>query len=158
MRWTRRLWTTRAALSGLIAVSAGAFAAHGVADPTAKELLRTGSTYAFLHALATLACAALVTAGMPRARFAPAFFLAGVLLFSGSRWPSARRASSGSSPRSAASPSWPAGRCWPGRRRPRLRPRRESTRSRAVDVHRRRLGVRPEAFLVITVRAGIAGL
>jgi len=84
MRWTRRLWTTLAALSGLIAVAAGAFAAHGVADPNAKELLRTGSTYAFLHALATLACAALTTAGMPRARFAPAFFLAGVLLFSGS--------------------------------------------------------------------------
>jgi uncharacterized membrane protein YgdD (TMEM256/DUF423 family) len=84
MRWTRRLWTTLAALSGLIAVAAGAFAAHGVADPTTKELLRTGSTYAFIHALATLACAALASAGMPRARLAPAFFLAGVVLFSGS--------------------------------------------------------------------------
>jgi len=84
MRWTRRVWTTLAALSGLIAVAAGAFAAHGVQDPTARELLRTGSTYEFMHALATLACAALASTAMPRARFAPAWFLAGTLLFSGS--------------------------------------------------------------------------
>jgi uncharacterized membrane protein YgdD (TMEM256/DUF423 family) len=83
MRWTPRLWASLAAISGFIAVAAGAFAAHGVADPTAKELLRTGSTYELVHALATLVCAALV-AGMPRARFAPAWFLGGSLLFSGS--------------------------------------------------------------------------
>jgi uncharacterized membrane protein YgdD (TMEM256/DUF423 family) len=49
-----------------------------------QELLRTGSTYEFMHALATLACAALVATAMPRARFAPALFLVGSLLFSGS--------------------------------------------------------------------------
>jgi uncharacterized membrane protein YgdD (TMEM256/DUF423 family) len=84
MRWTRRIWTTLAALSGLIAVAAGAFGAHGVQDPTARELLRTGATYEFIHALATLACAALMITAMPRARFAPAWFLGGALLFSGS--------------------------------------------------------------------------
>jgi uncharacterized membrane protein YgdD (TMEM256/DUF423 family) len=84
MRWTRRVWTTLAALSGLVAVAAGAFAAHGVTDPTARELLRTGSTYEFMHALATLACAGLAATATPRARFAPAWFLAGTLLFSGS--------------------------------------------------------------------------
>jgi uncharacterized membrane protein YgdD (TMEM256/DUF423 family) len=84
MRWTPRVWTTLAALSGLVAVAAGAFAAHGVTDPTARELLRTGSTYEFIHALATLACAGLAATAMPRARFAPAWFLAGALLFSGS--------------------------------------------------------------------------
>jgi uncharacterized membrane protein YgdD (TMEM256/DUF423 family) len=84
MRWTRRVWTTLAALSGLVAVAAGAFAAHGVTDPTARELLRTGSTYEFIHALATLACAGLAATAMPRARLAPAWFLAGTLLFSGS--------------------------------------------------------------------------
>ena len=83
MRWTQRHWTSLAALSGFIAVAAGAFAAHGVTDPGAKELLRTGSTYELAHALATLLCAALVT-GMPRARLAPAWFLGGSLLFSGS--------------------------------------------------------------------------
>jgi uncharacterized membrane protein YgdD (TMEM256/DUF423 family) len=82
MRWTR-LWATLAAISGFIAVAAGAFAAHGVRDPMGRELLRTGSTYEFMHALATLACVALAGA-MPRARFAPAFFLGGTLLFSGS--------------------------------------------------------------------------
>ncbi len=84
MRWTRPLWVTLAAVSGFIAVAAGAFAAHGVQDPTAKELLRTGSTYELAHALATLVCAALAGAGLPRARFAPAWFLGGTLLFSGS--------------------------------------------------------------------------
>ena len=84
MRWTRRVWTTLAAVSGFIAVAAGAFAAHGVQDPTARELLRTGSTYEFMHALASLACAALAATAMPRARFAPAWFLGGTLLFSGS--------------------------------------------------------------------------
>ena len=83
MRWTPRAWTALAAISGLIAVAAGAFAAHGVSDPTAKELLRTGSNYELAHALAVLACAAL-TPAMPRARFAPALFLGGSLLFSGS--------------------------------------------------------------------------
>jgi uncharacterized membrane protein YgdD (TMEM256/DUF423 family) len=84
MRWTPRIWTTLAALSGLLGVAAGAFGAHGVQDPTARELLRTGATYEFIHALATLACAALAATAMPRARFAPAWFLAGALLFSGS--------------------------------------------------------------------------
>jgi uncharacterized membrane protein YgdD (TMEM256/DUF423 family) len=84
MRWTRPLWTSLAGISGFIAVAAGAFAAHGMADPKAQELLRTGSLYQLTHAMAVLACAALSGAGMPRARLAPAWFLAGALLFSGS--------------------------------------------------------------------------
>ncbi len=84
MRWTRSLWTSLAAISGFVAVAAGAFAAHGMQDATAKEQLRTGSSYELAHALAVLACAALAGAGMPRARFAPAWFLGGSLLFSGS--------------------------------------------------------------------------
>ena len=84
MRWTRRLWMTLAALSGFISVGAGAFAAHALTDPSARELMKTGSSYEFMHALATLACAALVKVGAARARFAPAFFLSGTVLFSGS--------------------------------------------------------------------------
>ncbi len=84
MRWTRPVWTSLAAISGFIAVAAGAFAAHGMQDGAAKELLRTGALYELTHALAVLACAALAGAGMPRARFAPAWFLGGSLLFSGS--------------------------------------------------------------------------
>jgi len=82
--WSRRTWLTLAALGGFLAVAIGAFAAHGVTDPRAQELLRTGALYGFMHCLATFACASVMQLGARRARFAPAFFLAGVALFSGS--------------------------------------------------------------------------
>jgi len=82
--WTRRNWMTLAAVGGFVAVAVGAFAAHGVTDPRAQELLRTGSTYGFMHTMATFACATFMQVGARRARFAPAFFLSGVVLFSGS--------------------------------------------------------------------------
>ncbi len=82
--WTRRNWMTLAALSGLVAVAVGAFAAHGVQDPKAAEWLRTGATYGFMHTMATFACATFMNIGARRARLAPAFFLSGVVLFSGS--------------------------------------------------------------------------
>ena len=84
MGWTRRNWMTLAALSGFLAVVMGAFAAHGVTDPQAKEWLRTGASYEFMHAMACLACATFMQVGARRARFAPAFFLSGSVLFSGS--------------------------------------------------------------------------
>ena len=82
--WTPRTWLTLAAAAGFVSVAMGAFAAHGLDDPKAQEWLRTGSLYGFLHVLATFACAALMQVGARRARLAPAFFLSGVLLFSGS--------------------------------------------------------------------------
>ena len=82
--WTRRNWMTLAALSGFAAVAVGAFAAHGVTDPKAQEWLRTGATYGFMHTMATFACATFMNIGARRARLAPAFFLSGVVLFSGS--------------------------------------------------------------------------
>ena len=84
MRWTRRVWMTLGAISGFASVAAGAFAAHGLADAKAAELMRTGATYEFMHAMATFACATFMQIGARRARFAPAFFLAGTALFSGS--------------------------------------------------------------------------
>lgn len=80
----RRDWMMLAALGGFASVAFGAFAAHGVADPIAKDLLRTGSFYGFMHSLATIACAVFLQLGARRARFAPALFLIGILLFSGS--------------------------------------------------------------------------
>ena len=80
----RRTWMMLAALAGFVAVAVGAFAAHGVSDPAAKEWLKTGSTYAFMHAMATFACAVFLQLGARRARFAPALFLPGMVLFSGS--------------------------------------------------------------------------
>jgi uncharacterized membrane protein YgdD (TMEM256/DUF423 family) len=82
--WSRRNWMTLAAAGGFIAVAVGAFAAHGVTDPRAQELLRTGAMYGFMHTMATFACATFMQVGARRARFAPAFFLSGVALFSGS--------------------------------------------------------------------------
>ena len=82
--WTRRNWMTLAALGGFVAVGAGAFAAHGITDPRTQELVRTASMYGFMHTMATFACATFMQVGARRARFAPAFFLTGVLLFSGS--------------------------------------------------------------------------
>jgi uncharacterized membrane protein YgdD (TMEM256/DUF423 family) len=82
--WNRRNWLTLAAVGGFVAVAAGAFAAHGVTDPRARELLKTGAMYGFLHTLATFSCATFMQLGARRARFAPAFFLSGVALFSGS--------------------------------------------------------------------------
>jgi uncharacterized membrane protein YgdD (TMEM256/DUF423 family) len=83
MRWTRRLWMTLAAISGFVSVAAGAFAAHGLTD-RASGVMRTGATYEFMHAMATFACAIFMQLGAQRARFAPAFFLSGTVLFSGS--------------------------------------------------------------------------
>jgi uncharacterized membrane protein YgdD (TMEM256/DUF423 family) len=82
--WSRRNWMTLAAMGGFVAVAVGAFAAHGVRDPKAQELLRTGATYGFMHTMATFACATFMQVGARRARFAPGFFLSGVVLFSGS--------------------------------------------------------------------------
>src|SRR5450432_2773072 len=84
MGWDRRNWMTLAALSGLAAVAFGASAAHGLADSKAQELMRTGASYQFMHAMASLACATFMQVGARRARFAPAFFLGGTVLFSGS--------------------------------------------------------------------------
>ena len=82
--WTRRNWMTLAALGGFVSVAMGAFSAHGIQDPQAQEWLRTGALYGFMHTFATFACAALIEIGAVRARLAPAFFLSGVVLFSGS--------------------------------------------------------------------------
>jgi len=73
-----------AALSGLMSVLAGAFAAHGISDPMARELLRTGAHYQAIHALAAIACAVFIGVAARRAALAAAFFLAGTVLFSGS--------------------------------------------------------------------------
>ncbi|HEX8445733.1 MAG TPA: DUF423 domain-containing protein [Sphingomonas sp.] len=67
-----------AALSGAIAVIAGARGAHG-ATGDAAEWLRTGSHYQMVHAVA-----ALVVMGMPGGRWPAMLFVAGAALFAGS--------------------------------------------------------------------------
>lgn len=80
----RRDWMMLAAIGGFVSIAMGAFAAHGINDPTAKELVKTAASYGFMHTMATFACATFMQVGARRARFAPAFFLPGVVLFCGS--------------------------------------------------------------------------
>jgi uncharacterized membrane protein YgdD (TMEM256/DUF423 family) len=63
-----------ACLSAALAIGAGAFGAHGVADPKAAEWLRTGGLYQLVHAVAALAI-------MGVARGAAALMLAGAAIF-----------------------------------------------------------------------------
>lgn len=79
-----RPWMFAAALGGLLAVAFGAFAAHGLSDPKAKEWMHTGATYAFMHVLAVFAACFVASQGARRAGLAPPLFLAGVVIFSGS--------------------------------------------------------------------------
>lgn len=73
MNWLGML----AALSGAVAIGAGAFGAHG-AEKHAAELLRTGGHYQLLHAVAALVAMQLGARG-------PGWlFLAGATLFAGS--------------------------------------------------------------------------
>ena len=63
-----------ACLSAALAIGAGAFGAHGVADPKAAEWLRTGGLYQLVHAVAALAVGG-------TARGAAALMLAGATIF-----------------------------------------------------------------------------
>ncbi len=79
-----RGWLLLAAVNGFLAVAAGAFGAHGVADPQVKDWLRTGAAYQLAHAAAGLGCLALVRAGVASAGWAGWLFGAGGLVFGGS--------------------------------------------------------------------------
>lgn len=82
--WTTRTWTGLAAISGLLAVAFGAFAAHGFTDPKPVSWLHTGSQYQMVHALVVFAAFALHRAGAKGMGLVAALFLVGTLLFSGS--------------------------------------------------------------------------
>ncbi|MBN2971530.1 DUF423 domain-containing protein [Roseomonas aeriglobus] len=64
-----------AALSGALAVAAGAFGAHGAADAKAAEWLRTGGQYQLIHAVAALVALRLDAKGPA------ALFVAGGAIF-----------------------------------------------------------------------------
>lgn len=71
------LLTVLAALSGAVAVAAGAFASHGASGKPA-EWLATGSAYQLAHAVA-----ALVAVQLPRGRLAALCFVGGSAVFAG---------------------------------------------------------------------------
>jgi len=82
------VWLLVAAINGLLAVAAGAFGAHGLQariDAHALQVFETGARYQMYHALAIgLAAFAIRDAAAGPATAAAGFFLAGILLFSGS--------------------------------------------------------------------------
>jgi uncharacterized membrane protein YgdD (TMEM256/DUF423 family) len=83
-----RLWILIAALAGLVAVAAGAFAAHALAgEPRVAALVSTAAQYALVHALALLALAALARdgsgTGVRLLAVAGWCFVTGIVLFSG---------------------------------------------------------------------------
>lgn len=90
------MWILLGALSGFIAVAAGAFGAHGLKPRLTPDLLaifETGARYQMYHALALVLVGVLAlrrsdagTAGgvLPSLTAAGWLFLAGTLLFSGS--------------------------------------------------------------------------
>lgn len=83
-----RFFLAAGAVSALLAVAAGAFAAHGLSarlEPKWIEVFKTGAQYQMYHALAMIAVA--VVAGLIPGRLVPAAgwcFLGGTLVFSGS--------------------------------------------------------------------------
>jgi uncharacterized membrane protein YgdD (TMEM256/DUF423 family) len=79
-----RLWLALAAVNGLMGVAAGAFGAHGVSDPQAKEWLRVGAQYQLIHAVAALACYGLLRLTIGPASWAGWLFGFGGLLFGAS--------------------------------------------------------------------------
>lgn len=81
-------FVTTGALLGAIAVALGAFGAHGlkkIVEPETVQVFQTGVQYQMYHALALLITGLLYERSSQKlTRLAGNFFVAGVILFSGS--------------------------------------------------------------------------
>ncbi len=81
------MWIGVAAVSGAVAVIAGAFGAHGLRDRLTPEQLASFSTashYHLLHSVALLALALFAIYSGKEIRVPASLFTAGIVLFSGS--------------------------------------------------------------------------
>jgi uncharacterized membrane protein YgdD (TMEM256/DUF423 family) len=76
-----RLWLGIAAVNGALAIAAGASAAHALRAHLAPEMLSAWETGTRYHMYGALAMGLAALAG---SRLSPIFFLAGIVLFSGS--------------------------------------------------------------------------
>ena len=83
-----RRWFAFGAFNGALAVTAGAFAAHGLKSRLTPDMLAvfdTGARYHLIHALALCLAAVVAAEWASRpARAATVLFAAGIALFSGS--------------------------------------------------------------------------
>jgi uncharacterized membrane protein YgdD (TMEM256/DUF423 family) len=81
------LWAAAGAVNAFVAIACGAFGAHALKrrlDGERLAVFETGARYHMYHALALIAVSSLVTTRGDAANTAGAFFLAGIVLFSGS--------------------------------------------------------------------------
>jgi uncharacterized membrane protein YgdD (TMEM256/DUF423 family) len=81
------MWIGVAALSGMLAVMAGAFGAHGLKGRLEPEQITswvTASQYHLMHSVVLLALALFGLAAGKDVRLPASLFLAGIVLFSGS--------------------------------------------------------------------------
>lgn len=81
------MWISIAALSGALAVVAGAFGAHGLRSRVTPEQVSawlTASQYHLIHSAVLLAIALYAASAGKQIRVPGSLFLAGMLLFSGS--------------------------------------------------------------------------
>ncbi len=87
-RTVERLFVTLGAISGFVAVAAGAVGAHGLkarVSPAQLAVFETGARYQMVHALGLLAVGWATTRWPGAATTAAGwFFVAGTLIFSGS--------------------------------------------------------------------------
>ncbi len=83
-----RFWIQMGSLFMLLGIAVGAFGAHGlkhILSPEMKQVYETGVQYQIYHALALFIVAGLVATNSSRSTsWAGYFFIAGILLFSGS--------------------------------------------------------------------------
>lgn len=81
------MWIQVAAVSGMLAVVAGAFGAHGLkarVSPDQLESWATAAQYHLLHSVVLLALALYATSSGKAIKLPATLFSAGILLFSGS--------------------------------------------------------------------------
>lgn len=71
------------AVSGLSCVAISAFGARMVTDPAARAMIQTGEQWQIMHTMASFAALSFRNWGAPAARFAPFFFLVGIVLYCG---------------------------------------------------------------------------
>ncbi len=80
-------WAAAGAINAFMAVSCGAFGAHALKrrlDPDRLAVFETGARYHMYHALALVGVSGLATTRGGAADAVGAFFLVGIVLFSGS--------------------------------------------------------------------------
>ena len=80
----RGFWAMMGAVSGFSAVAIGAFGAHAIADPQAKDWIATGAKYHLAHTMTIFVSLSFRNWGATLARHASGFFFAGCVVFGGS--------------------------------------------------------------------------